>query len=252
MRLTAKPLILALILIVSYGTQLQAFETSQATTPDPRLYNYWWMSLSRWYQMHSEDVAQATAGEAPLLFIGDSITEGWAGEGRQYWQQYFAPLGAANFGIGGDMTQNLLWRLQHGSVGSLNPSAVVLLIGVNNLGFTQETPEAISQGITEVVDALESHFPNAAILLLAIFPAGETASDPYRGKIKQINQGIAPLAEREAVMFIDLDGEFIETNGSISASVMPDYLHLSEEGYRRWAEAILPWVNLQFDVTKKE
>jgi lysophospholipase L1-like esterase len=251
MRLTGKLCLFALLFMAISISQVQALQSSLATLPGPRLVNYPWMSLSRWYQMHSEDVALATAGEAPLLFIGDSITEAWEQAGQAYWEQYFIPLGAVNFGIGGDMIQNLLWRLQHGAIGALDPSAVVLLIGVNNLGFSQESPEAIAQGVIAVVDAMEEQFPNASILLMAVFPAGESESDSLRGKIKQINQSITSLNEREKVTYIDMGKDFIETDGSISSRVMPDYLHLSEEGYRRWTEAILPWIRLQFDLPEK-
>lgn len=248
MFLTGKMFLLALLLAFIAVPQAQALQPTLATSPDPRLVNYPWMSLSRWYQIHSEDVALAAAGEAPLLFIGDSITEAWEQAGLPYWEQYFTPRGAVNFGIGGDMTQNLLWRLQHGTAGALNPDAIVLLIGVNNLGFSQESPEKIAHGIIAVVDALELYFSDASILLMAVFPAGETASAPIRGKIRQINQAIAPLDKRKRVTFIDIGETFLETDGSISTQIMPDYLHLTEEGYRRWADAILPWIRLQLDM----
>ena len=214
-----------------------------AVTPAPRLESYSWMSLGRWYEMHAEDVELAYAGDSPLLFIGDSITEGWQHAGAKYWKAEFEPRGAVDFGIGGDMTQNLLWRLDNGAAGELQPRAIVLLIGVNNTGFTGETPASIASGVIAVVNDLEVRFPDADILLQAVFPYGEKADDPKRAVIREINQGIEHLGQRENVTYIDLGRVFLESDGSLSAEVMPDFLHLSEEGYRRWAEAILPWVD---------
>jgi lysophospholipase L1-like esterase len=200
------------------------------------------MSLARWYEMHAEDVQQAAEGEAPLVFIGDSITEGWAAEGAAEWARYFGPRGAVNFGIGGDMTQNLIWRLHNGAAGQLDPSAVVLLIGVNNLSFSTDGPATIGAGVIAVVDALEDSFPKADILLLGVLPAGASAQDPLREKIRLINQLVANLDQREMVTFLDTGALFLEPDGSISSEIMPDYLHLSPEAYKRWAAAISPWV----------
>src|SRR5210317_98281 len=119
-----KEITLLLFSFIVLGGNLVA---SIATTPNPRMKGYPWMSLSRWFNLHAEDVALAEAGESKLVFWGDSITEGWKGE--KAWNELFEPLGAVNFGIGGDMTQNLLWRLDNGSTGNLDPDRVVLLIG---------------------------------------------------------------------------------------------------------------------------
>ncbi|KAA9134230.1 mucin-desulfating sulfatase [Marinihelvus fidelis] len=206
------------------------------------------MSLARWFEMHAEDVALAEQGTSPLVFIGDSITEAWEHAGIEPWQAHFLPRGAVDFGIGGDITGNLLWRLDNGAAGQLDPKAVVLLIGINNNWFTQDPPETIAEGVIAVVDRLESDFPNADILLLGVFPAGESADDPQRARVSTINQGIRPLDERPRVTYMDIGGVFLEDDGSISAEIMPDFLHLSPEGYQRWAHAILPWVEDRVDM----
>ncbi len=73
-------------------------------------------------------------GEAQLVFLGDSITHGWEGKGKAVWENHWAPLKAANFGIGGDRTEHVLWRLEHGNFDGLKPKAIVLMIGTNNTG----------------------------------------------------------------------------------------------------------------------
>ena len=242
-----RPLIYFLLLFTSIAslTLANTAKVPDSITPNPRMVNYPWMSLSKWYQMHAADVAIATEGAAPLVFIGDSITEGWNGNGQALWEKHFAPLSAVNFGIGGDTTQNLLWRLNYGATGNLDPKAVMLLIGTNNFAFTQDPPETIAAGIIAVVDALTASYPNANILLMGVFPRGETKNFKFRPGIDRINRIISQLKSRVRVTYLDIHSTLLEPDESLSKAVMPDFLHLSEEGYRRWAHAILPWVSEQ-------
>ena len=213
-----------------------------ATTPSPREVNYPWMNRSRWFEMHAEDVALAEAGKADLVFIGDSITEGWETTGAGPWSTHFAARGAVNFGIGGDMTQNLLWRLDNAAASALDPDAVVLLIGVNNLNLSPEGAKETALGIESVVGSLLERFPHADLLLLAVFPTGAGPDHPTRAAVQAINTAIRPLGDLDRVTYLDLGDRFLETDGRLDASIMPDYLHLSELGYERWAASILPWV----------
>lgn len=215
---------------------------SIATTPNPRLISYPWMSLSRWFTMHAEDVALAEAGESKLVFWGDSITEGWNGNGQAFWQKHFAPMGAVNFGIGGDMTQNLLWRLDNGSAGKLDPDRIVLLIGTNNYGFTQETPTQVAAGVSWVVFKLREEHPNAEILLMAVFPRNEEADHINRKKIIYLNQLIQPLGNVDGITYLDIGKKFLLPDGTLSKELMPDFLHLSDKGYDIWGKAILEWI----------
>src|SRR5215204_3349408 len=82
---------------------------------------------------HEKFVEQAKKGGVDLLFLGDSITAGWAKNGNEVWEERYAKLNAANFGIGGDRTQHVLWRIQNGELdGAMKPKVIVLLIGTNN------------------------------------------------------------------------------------------------------------------------
>ena len=223
--------------------QAETARLPASLTPNPRMITYPWMNLSKWYELHAEDVALATEGKAPLVFIGDSITQGWNGAGRAHWEKHFAPLGAVNFGIGGDTTQNLLWRLKYGATEKLTPKAVMLLIGTNNLSFTRDEPETIAAGIIAVIDALKVSYPNADLLLIGVFPRGQEADHPARDKIKRMNAIISKVETQEHVTYMDITDQLLESDGSLSREVMPDFLHLSDEGYRRWTEAILPWIS---------
>ncbi len=208
---------------------------SPAVVPAPRVSEYPWMSIERWRAMHAEDVAVADAGDVDLLFIGDSITEGWP---AAQWDAHFAPLGAANFGIGGDRTENLLWRLRNGAVGQLDPEVVVLMIGTNNFGLRGDTPEQVAAGVEAVVDELQGAFGDAHVVLLGILPRDEQPGTPLREGIAQANARIAALGERENVSWHDLGDVFLQPDGTLPAELMADFLHPTETGYAVLAERL--------------
>lgn len=237
---------LGLILLLTACATTEA--PSQALTPDkvagtissPRLLEYDWMSIAEWHKMHAEDVAIAQQGEANLLFVGDSITAGWD---WAFWEKYFAPYGAANFGIGGDHTGNMLWRLEHGTIGKLQPKVIVLLAGVNNFGHLHETPEQTFAGVSALVNKLRTAFPNSKILLNAVFPYGQAANTPERAQVKALNQQLATLDDQSQVFFYDYGNLFLADDGTITTDIMGDFLHLTPKGYQLWGKAMLP--NLQ-------
>lgn len=200
-----------------------------------------------WLQRHAEFVDLARQGEIDVLFLGDSITDGWRTHGFEIWQEHFAPLRAANFGLAGDRTQQVLWRILNGELDGITPKVVVLLIGTNNttpgLGpdslTPSNTPAQIAEGILEILKTLQQKLPGAQIILLALFPRGEP-SDPLRSDIVDLNHRLAGLAASRGLWFLDLGHEFIAGNGSIPPDIMPDLLHLRAPGYRRWAEHLSP------------
>ncbi len=182
------------------------------------------------------DIAQA--GTAQLLFLGDSITAGW-GRKSEIWEKAFGSYQPANFGIGGDRTQHVLWRITNGELEGIRPKAVVLMIGTNNSGT--DSAEGIAKGITNIVETIRTEQPQAKILLLAVFPRGEKAeSNPGRDKLNQVNKIIAKLDDGQHIHYLDIGNKFLQPDGSLSKEIMPDFLHLSAAGYQIWADAIGP------------
>jgi alpha-galactosidase len=206
-------------------------------TPAPRQRDYPWMSRERWQQMFSEDVAVADKGGVDLLFVGDSITEGW---NQEIFTRAFGGWKTANFGIGGDHTGNLLWRLQNGHADKLRPRLVVLTIGVNNFGFCDATPEQAYGGVKLVVAQLRKLYPDARILLNAVLPHGQSAQSPQRQKVLELNRMVATLNDGRHVFFRDYGLHFLQSSGDMSAEVMADFLHPTVKGYQIWADAMLP------------
>ena len=216
------------------------FAENTAVIPAPREAN--------WVKRHDGFVAEAAAkkDKVDLLFLGDSITDGWRGKGKAVWEKYYAPRNALNLGIGGDRTQHVLWRLQNGEVTGLKPKVVVLLIGINNTpnekdGNPRNTAPEIIEGVTAVVKEIQTRMPKAKVLLLAVFPYKQKG-DPMRDKVAAINMGISKLGKNKRVTFLDINQSFLEPDGTLSVEIMPDLLHPNEKGYQIWADAMEPTV----------
>lgn len=183
---------------------------------------------------HEKFVQIAKEGTAELLFLGDSITAGWNGK-KEIWDKAFGQYKPANFGIGGDRTQHVLWRITNGELDGIKPKAVVLMIGTNN--SSSDSAEGIAKGITNIVTTIREKQPQAKILLLAVFPRGEKPN-PTREKLAQVNAIIAKLDDGKHVHYLDIGSKFLQPDGGLSKDIMPDYLHLSAAGYQIWADAI--------------
>ncbi len=230
MKLVMRTTVLALAFVIVAHTA-EAKDNS-AITPAPRDPN--------WVKRHEGFVEIAKKGGVDLLFLGDSITDGWRGGGRSVWEKNWAPLKAANFGIGGDKTEHVLWRLQHGELEGIKPKLAVLMIGTNNLGANKD--EEIADGVKAIVDELHKQTPETKLLLLGIFPRGMKADDPNRARIKHINSIISKLDDGQKVVYLDIGDKFLELDGTLPKSIMPDALHPNTKGYEIWAEAIGPKV----------
>jgi lysophospholipase L1-like esterase len=189
-------------------------------------------------------------GEARLVFLGDSITHGWEGKGKAVWEKHWAPLKAANFGIGGDRTEHVLWRLEHGNFDGLRPKAIVLMIGTNNTGHQgrpqkeldgavyQCSAEQTAEGIKAILAQLQRKCPDAKILVLGIFPRGASKDDKFRQQNEATNAIIKGYADGQKVFFLDIGAQFLEPDGTLSKTIMPDLLHPNEKGYQIWTDAI--------------
>ena len=189
-------------------------------------------------------------GEAQLVFLGDSITHGWDGKGKAIWTKEWAPLKAANFGIGGDRTEHVLWRLENGNFDGLKPKAIVLMIGTNNTGHQGRpqkelngavyecTAEQTAEGIQAILGQLRLKCPEAKILVLGIFPRGADKNDKFRQQNEATNAIVKGFADGQKVFFLDVGAKFLEPDGTLSKTIMPDLLHPNEKGYQIWSDAI--------------
>lgn len=211
----------------------------KATEPAPR--------PGSWMKQHEKFLELARKGNIDLLFLGDSITAGWAGGGKDVWQRHYASRNAANFGIGGDRTQHVLWRIENGEVEGIKPRVVVLMIGTNN--SANNSADEIADGIKLIVRRLRDKLPETKVLLLGVFPRDEK-ENAKRVKLTEVNEKIASLGDGKMISYLDIGKNFLNDDGSISREIMPDLLHLSPKGYAIWADAIEPTLRKLLDEEK--
>ena len=195
-----------------------------------------------WWTLRNDAVNERVKeGDVDLLLIGDSITHGWENAGKKVWDQYYAPRNAVNMGFGGDRTQHVLWRLDHGHLEGISPKLAVLMIGTNNSNGNDNTAEEIADGIIAICKRIRTKCPKTKILILAIFPRGPEPSD-QREKNAKASLLASKIADRKMIHYLDINDKFLTKDGFLSKKIMPDYLHPNEAGYKIWAEAIEPKV----------
>jgi lysophospholipase L1-like esterase len=198
---------------------------------------------------HQTFVDIAKKGNIDLLFVGDSITDwfywprGGEATGGKVWEANFAPLNPGNFGISGDTTQGVLWRMQNGELEGFKAKLIVLMLGTNN---TSSNPVGqIIEGDRMIVEEFKKQQPQAKVLVLGIFPRNNARAPQQtpilNATIKAINIGLSQLADNKQVFYMDIGDRFL-VDGLVPADIMADGLHPTAKGYQIWADAILPTV----------
>jgi lysophospholipase L1-like esterase len=199
--------------------------------------------LLDWFERFTGNLAKLKKGPYELVFDGDSITDNWQTRGQDVWKSRYAAIKTADFAIGGDQVQHVLWRLQHGELAGQDPKLIMLMIGTNNGG---QNAKDIAHGIRLVLNEYETRCPHAHILLLGIFPRGAEANNPNRAHIADINKILATYDDGRRVTFLDIGQKFLQPDGTLTADIMPDFLHPSAKGYQLWADAIQPVIDTYF------
>lgn len=189
--------------------------------------------------------AKTDGPNASLVFIGDSITEGWEGSGKAVWEGELGKWNPLNLGVGGDQTQHVLWRLQNGQLERLNPKVVVLLIGTNNVGGMNASE--IADGINAIVRMIHTKSPETHIIVMKVFPRDEKPGTEWRNKLTEVNRLVAERVHYRNVEFLDINEKLLEPDGTISKATMPDFLHLTPKGYETWAAALKPLLEKYLD-----
>jgi platelet-activating factor acetylhydrolase IB subunit beta/gamma len=206
-----------------------------------------------WIDHHRRiiDEVRAAGSALDILLLGDSITQGWGGSPidrmplGEPWQRRFRNLRTVNAGIGGDRTENVLWRLEHGLVDGVSPKAIVLMVGVNNAPLVAANgvpADAVAKGIALCVDNLRRKCPASHVVVVKVLPAFEPGS-PTHEAVVAINKAIdrLELGAGSSVRVVDASARFLKTDGGLNATAYSDgHLHLSTEGYSLLAEALEP------------
>lgn len=233
LKIGAKLLVACGLVCVTLTSVSRAKDTAPATvTAKPR-------TDKGWVDRNASFNERIKMGNVGLLLIGDSITQGWEGNGKAAWAKHYTKRNAVNLGIGGDRTEHVLWRLDNGNVDGISPKLAVLMIGTNNAG--DNTAEEIGAGIQAIVKKLRAKLPETKVLILAVFPRNPKP-DAVREKIAKASQIAAELADNKMVYYLDIGPKFLTADGELTKEIMPDYLHLSPQGYEIWASSIEPKV----------
>jgi lysophospholipase L1-like esterase len=228
---------------------------SQAETSPPTVAGSWSHQAAPqenplFMPAHRALLRKSKLGVIDVYFLGDSITRRWQAtdypEHKKNWDRNFYGWNAANFGWGGDTTQNLLWRLQNGELDDVHPKVVVLLVGTNNLGNAASSRELASSveivtgGIRAILDTIRAKAPAAKIVLMAITPRAPSNGVDFMPAIDQANSRIAAFADGETIVYLDINEKLAVRNGRLLDGVTEDGLHLSVAGYQIWADALKP------------
>ncbi|TNN88643.1 Platelet-activating factor acetylhydrolase IB subunit beta [Liparis tanakae] len=187
----------------------------------------------RWMSQHTRFVQECKDAEPEVLFVGDSMIQ--LMQQYEVWREVFSPLHALNFGIGGDTTCNVLWRLQNGELQNIRPKVVVLWVGTNN---HKHTAEQVAGGILAIAQLLTSRLPNAKVVVLGLLPRGEQPN-PLRQKNAAVNDFLRSWLPRLGqALLLDVSGGFVHSDGTIHSQDMFDFLHLTPTGYRTMAKPL--------------
>lgn len=219
-----------------------------STTPVSRMNEGWWK------KRFEQKQALIKQGGWELVFLGDSITHGWEGRSGDkvvpaLWAKNFAPYKALNLGYGGDNTEHVLWRLDHGELDGYQPKLLVLMIGTNNTGhrpLAKESPEDTAAGIRAILHKIAMKSPSTKVALLSIFPRSAKPTDQARVRNEKVNAIIKGFADGKQVIWVDFNKKLLEPDGTLSKEIMPDLLHPNAKGYEIWCKAIMPVIKTTF------
>lgn len=211
---------------------------SDSTTPNGNKFKGW---AKKPFEACQERV-KAMNGKCDIIFIGDSITQAWGGAGKKTWDKNFADKNALNFGIGGDTTGNILWRLDNMEIKDFTPKVAVIMIGTNNYQKTGDCkPEDIAAGIKAVLDKTHETFPQAQIILMNITHGRRKNAADADEILMAANKLIEPYGEAGHIHLIDIASK-MTPKGDSWAELGGDKLHLDAAGYELWAELINPLI----------
>jgi lysophospholipase L1-like esterase len=199
---------------------------------------------------HEQLMAKRTQGKIDVYFMGDSITRRWGASDRQYadllsnWNENFKGWNAADFGWGGDKTQNMLWRLEQGELDGVNPKVIVLMAGTNNIGNRSPADDADARaaetvrGVTAVLKELRARARNATVVLMGITPRSDNIQ--VMPIIDAANRGIARMADGRRIRYLNINARLADGHGVLQPGMTKDGLHLTARAYQLWADALKP------------
>lgn len=235
-----------------YDQLVQKLEKSDnaAVRPTPRI-----PVNQPWLDAHAkrQRILDTDNGKFEYFLVGDSITAGWNKGGKEELDKLFGAGKMMNLGHPADKTENIIWRLMNQNLDQSKPKVAMVLAGTNNSNGDEYTEEQIAGGVEAIVQILRAKLPQTKVLLLGIFPRGsreqrigikngltEASMNPQWEKIDRVNRIIETFADGTNVVYLNINQAFLNENGALPVTVMPDLLHPNQKGYELWGNAVRP------------
>jgi lysophospholipase L1-like esterase len=199
---------------------------------------------------HSQLLKKANQPGIDVYFEGDSITRRWGAldypDLLANWKRNFFGWNAADFGWGGDRTQNILWRLENGELDGVNPKVVVLLAGTNNVGDlsasggVEARADEVARGLRAILHVIQKKAPGATIIVMGIFPRNDNLA--FLPVIDRINRNLSEIADGQKVRYLNINDKLADGDGRLFEGMMnaEDKLHPTVKAYQVWADALKP------------
>jgi beta-glucosidase len=189
---------------------------------------------------HQQFLDEGHAAKFDVICLGDSLLFGWDNH-RDIWHDHVTDRPTAFWAVGGDATNQLLWRIEHGELDSQSPRVIVVLIGTNNR-WVKDDPNDLAQSIRHVAQRIRDKCSAAAILVLGVLPQGRFASDSSRDMFRRTNAILAKSPWPARTTFHDVGDCLLESDSSLADDTSHDGTHLTANGYRRFATQLAPLV----------
>ena len=208
---------------------------------DPGLFgNYWW--ANRFLSRHR--LVEGFKGQTvDVVMLGDSIIHFWEWKHPESWKKFCAGRKVLNLGYGGDRTENVIWRIQHGELDGYEAKRVVLMIGTNNNSSDGTDPANVAKGVEKIIDIIKAKQPKAEIVLHPIFPRGNGPDSKRHAAARARNDKTNAIlrdyaAAHPEIRWIDFNAKLIDQTGWVPAKMMRDEIYPTDAGYEFWIEAL--------------
>ncbi len=190
----------------------------------------------QWWMERHQTILGRLNVNSELILVGNSIFHSLDNKDRQgVWENYLDTYNTINMGISGDRTENVIWRLENGSLENIHPKVAIVMIGTNNTDGNHylniSTPEELAGGIKKICTILNAKLPGTQILLMGILPYGYSPNhrDILNKTTNRIISGFPD--ENPLIHYVDIGHVYYDVEGKIRPELMPDYLHPNAEGH---------------------
>ena len=187
-----------------------------------------WANLNR-FEAANAEIGPVKEGERRVVFIGDSITEGWS----ELFPEFFEGKPHVNRGISGQTTGQMLIRFRQDVI-ELRPQTVVILAGTNDIAQNQG-PTTLQAIVNNIASMAELGYANGMnVIIGSVLPAFDYQWRPGlepNTKIPMLNAMLMDYAGSRGFMYLDYFSAMTDGNNGLQADLTTDGVHLTPQGY---------------------